>query len=123
MWCFYPRPYGLQFFGSALDSEQLAAVVARKIMTTNRVALIRVRFQERDDFTYATSDDVPGLHVVGRFRESVEEDVTNILQQLYRLQTGLSVRVERTVQPGDLKTPTASGDTQTYWAAPDLLAA
>ena len=90
---------------------------------SERVALINVRFKEAEGFIYATSDDVPGLHVVGRFRESVEEDVTNILQQLYRLQLGMSVRVERTVAPSDLKSPQSPGDVQTYWAAPDLMAA
>jgi hypothetical protein len=90
---------------------------------TNSVALIRVQFQQQDDFVYATSEDMPGLHVVGRFRESVEEDVTNIIKQLYRLQRGLNVHVARTVEPSDLKTPTSSENVQNFWASPELLAA
>lgn len=84
-----------------------------------KVAFINVEFKEQDGFIHARSADVPGLHVVGKFRESVEEDVVPMIRQLYLLNHGLTVRVDQAVDASDFKSPSATDGSLTFWAAPE----
>jgi len=96
-------------------------------MTKGRaVTVLEVKFTERDGIVYASSVDMPGLHVCGKSRKAVNADVPNMIKTLYRLNHGIEVDVEPSFDP-EFKKPTNKPTAVSNWirllAAPTALQA
>lgn len=59
----------------------------------SQIAVIEIRIHNKDGWCYATSADVPELHVCGTDKRAVMSDVMPILKRLYKLNHGLDITV------------------------------
>lgn len=66
------------------------------------ITVIEIRLSERDGYYYASSPDMPELHVCGTDKKLVMNDVCPIVKRLYKLNYGLDVGV-RQAASHDLK--------------------
>lgn len=64
-------------------------------MTKDRaITVLEIRFTERDGIVYASSVDLPGLHICGKTKAAVSADLPAMIKTLYRLNQGIEVDVE-----------------------------
>jgi len=96
-------------------------------MTKDRaITVLEVKFTERDGIVYASSVDLPGLHICGKSRKDVSTDLPIMIKTLYRLNNGIEVDVEPALAP-DFKKPANKPSAISNWvrflAAPSVLQA
>lgn len=63
------------------------------------ITVLEIMFTERDGIVYASSVDVPGLHLCGKTRKAVAADLPAMIKTLYRLNQGIVVDVEPSFDP------------------------
>jgi predicted RNase H-like HicB family nuclease len=62
-------------------------------MTANSALLIKVEVRNEDGLFYASSVDLPGLHVCGETEDQTCESVIEAAQALLKFNRGMDVRV------------------------------
>jgi hypothetical protein len=63
-------------------------------MSEKPLVTIRIKIQTRSDGTvYISSDDIPGLWLWGRDRDQVFKSVAPTIEELFRYNKGLKVKV------------------------------
>ena len=82
-----------------------------------KVAFICVEVAQRDGLYFATSPDLSGLYVVGKTIEAVKADVGPMIEQIYQLNRGIKVRVDRAVDAESFDEPTVPSEHLRYYAA------
>ena len=59
------------------------------------MATVRIKIENRGGIIYISSDDIPGLWLWGRDPERVFASIIPTLQELYKYNEGLSVKVKK----------------------------
>jgi hypothetical protein len=62
-------------------------------MTQAQALVVEIEFQHVGDFVYASSRDVPGLHVCGGNRDEACESAVSAIKYLFKHNRGMKVDV------------------------------
>lgn len=92
------------------------------------VAFIKVEIKEKDGRYYASSADLPGLHLCGDSLRDVRDDVGPMIERMYLINKGLRVKAAPAADAMSLEVPKApkksgAGGFFRYWASPLAVAA
>lgn len=65
-----------------------------------RITVLCIKFAESDGLVYASSPDLPGLHLCGKSKKAVLADLPEMVKALYRMNNSIEVDVEPAFDSG-----------------------